>query len=42
MANSDSESSIYDEATDYHLEDDDNDERVLAQSGLLLLVERVG
>ena len=42
MANSDSESSFYDEATDYQLEDDGNDGRVLAQPGLLLLVQRVG
>ena len=42
MANSDSESSFYDEATDYQLEDDGNDDRVLAQPGLLLLVQRVG
>ena len=33
MANSDSESSFYDEATDYQLEDDGNDDRVLAQPG---------
>ena len=39
MANSDSESSFYDEATDYQLEDDGNDDRVLAQPGLLLLVQ---
>ena len=30
----DSESSIYDEATDYQLEDDGNDDRVLAQPGI--------
>ena len=42
VANSDSESSFYDEATDYQLEDDGNDGRVLAQPGLLLLVQRVG
>ena len=42
MANSDSESSIYDEATDYQLEDHCNDDRVLAQPGLLLPVQRVG
>ena len=42
MVNSDSESSFYDEATDYQLEDDGNDDRVLAQPGLLLLVQRVG
>ena len=42
MANSDSDSSFYDEATDYQLEDDGNDGRVLAQPGLLLLVQRVG
>ena len=44
MANSDSESSLYDEATDYQLEDDGNDDRVLAQPGVcvLLLVQRVG
>ena len=34
MANSDSESSFYDEATDYQLEDDGNDDRVLAQPGI--------
>ena len=34
MANSDSESSFYDEATDYLLEDDGNDDRVLAQPGI--------
>ena len=34
MANSDSESSCYDEATDYQLEDDGNDDRVLAQPGI--------
>ena len=33
-ANSDSESSFYDEATDYQLEDDGNDDRVLAQLGI--------
>ena len=42
MANSDSESSFYDEATDCQLVDDGNDDRVLAQPGLLLLVQRVG
>ena len=42
MVNSDSESSFYDEATDYQLEDGDDDDRVLAQPGLLLLVQRVG
>jgi len=31
MVNSDSDSSFCDEATDYQLEDDDNDDRVLAQ-----------
>ena len=31
MANSDCESSFYDEATDYQLENDGNDDRVLAQ-----------
>ena len=30
----DSESSIHDEATDYQLEDDGNDDRVLAQPGI--------
>ena len=34
MANSDSESSFYDEATDYQLEDDGNDDRVVAQPGI--------
>ena len=34
MANSDSESSFYDKATDYQLEDDGNDDRVLAQPGM--------
>ena len=34
MANSDIESSFYDEATDYQLEDDGNDDRVLAQPGI--------
>ena len=34
MANSDSKSSFYDEATDYQLEDDGNDDRVLAQLGI--------
>ena len=38
IVNNDSESSFYDEATDYQLEDDDNDDRVLAQPSLLLLV----
>ena len=42
MANSDSEPSCYDEAIDYQLEDDGNDDRVLAQPSLLLLVQRVG
>ena len=42
IANSDSESSFYDESTDYQLEDDGNDDRVLAQPDLLLLVQRVG
>ena len=42
MANSHSESSFYDEATDYQIEDDGNDNRVLAQAGLLLLLQRVG
>ena len=42
IANSDSESPFYDESTDYQLEDDGNDDRVLAQPGLLLLVQRVG
>ena len=41
IANSDSESSFYDEATDYQLEDDGNDDRVFAQPDLLLLVQRV-
>ena len=35
MANSDSESSFYDEPTDYQLEDDGNDDRVLAQPGIV-------
>ena len=35
MVNSDSESSFYDEATDYRLEDDGNDDRVLAQPGIV-------
>ena len=34
MANSDSESSFYDEATDYQLEDDGNDDHVHAQPGI--------
>ena len=34
MASSDSELSSYDEATDYQLEDDGNDDRVLAQPGI--------
>ena len=34
IANSDSESSLYDEATDYQLADDGNDDRVLAQPGI--------
>ena len=34
MANSDSESPLYDEATDYQLEDDGNDDHVLAQPGI--------
>ena len=38
MAKNDSESSFYDEATDHQLEDDGNDDRVLAQPSLLLLV----
>jgi len=42
MVNSDSESPFYDEATDYQLDDDGTDDRVLAQPGLLLLVQRVG
>ena len=42
IANSDTESSFYDEAADYQLEDGSNDDRVLAQPGLLLLVQRVG
>ena len=33
MANSEIESSFYDEATDYQLEDDGNDDRVLVQPG---------
>ena len=41
MANCDSESSLYDEATDYQFEDDGNDDRVLEQPGILL-VQRVG
>ena len=36
MAESDSESSFYDEATDYQLEDDGNDGRVLAQPGIVV------
>ena len=35
MANSDSESSFCDEATDYQLADEGNDDRVLAQPGTL-------
>ena len=35
MANNDSESSFYDEATDYQLENDGNDDRVLAQPGIV-------
>ena len=42
MANSGSELLFYDEATDYQLEDCGNDDRVLAQPGLLLLVQHVG
>ena len=42
IANSDSELSFYDESTEYQLEDDGNDDRVLAQPGLLLLVQSVG
>ena len=34
VANSDNESSFYDEVTDYQLEDDGNDDRVLAQPGI--------
>ena len=34
IAKSDSESSFYDAATDYQLEDDGNDDRVLAQPGI--------
>ena len=34
MANSESESSFYDEATDYQLEDNGNDDCVLAQPGI--------
>ena len=34
MEKSGSESSCYDEATDYQLEDDGNDDRVLAQPGI--------
>ena len=34
VAKSDSESSFYDEATDYQLEDDGNDDRVLPQPGI--------
>ena len=34
LASSDSESSFYDEATDYQLEDDGNDDRVHAQPGI--------
>ena len=34
MANSDSDSSFYDEAVDYELEDEGNDDRVLAQTGI--------
>ena len=34
MANSDSESSFYDEAVDYELEDEGNDDRVLTQPGI--------
>ena len=34
MANSDSESSFYDEAIDYQLEDDGNDDHVLEQPGI--------
>ena len=35
MANSDSESSFYDKATDYQLDDDGNDDRVLVQPGIV-------
>jgi len=34
IANSDSESSLYDEATDYQLEDGGNNDRVLPQPGI--------
>ena len=34
LANSDSESTFYDAVTDYQLEDDGNDDRVLAQPGI--------
>ena len=34
MANSDSESSLYDEANDYQLEDDGKDDRMLAQPSI--------
>ena len=35
MANSDIESSFYDEDTDYQVEDDGNDDRVPAQPGIV-------
>ena len=34
IANSDSESSFYDETTDYQLKDDGNDDHVLAQQSI--------
>ena len=39
MVKNDGESSFYDEATDYQLEDDGYDDRVLAQPGLLFQVQ---
>ena len=38
---SDSESSFYDGATDYQLEDDRNDDRVLAQPGIVACHEEL-
>ena len=35
MANSDSESSIYDEAIEFQLEDEESDDRMLAQPGVV-------
>ena len=35
MANSDSESSLYDEAIEFQLEDEESDDRMLAQPGVV-------